>query len=154
MATFISRSFEQLHAQSNSMLKRLHIFEWLCSNWKKPTWEKWHKFIITELKPLSAPGREDKLPLKWYKVIWMFHWIKCITMSGNLFSFKLELKNGYQTNNSHYHLHTFHLKRLLKLCNTQVGNCSSHSWHIKLQLTLRKTHGDWDDWQGPQGGHL
>lgn len=68
VATFISGSFEQLHAQSNSMLKRLHSFECLCSNWKKPTWEKRHKFIITALKPLSAPGREDKLPPKWYKV--------------------------------------------------------------------------------------
>lgn len=77
------------------------------------------------------------------KLVWIFCWIKCITMSGNLSSFKLELKNGYQTNNRHYHLHTFHLKGLLKLCNTPVVNCSSHSWHIKLQLRLGRNHWWW-----------
>lgn len=79
------------------------------------------------------------------KLVWIFHRSKYITMSGNLSSFKLELKNGYQTSIRHYHLHTFHLKRFLKLCNTPTVNCSSHSFQTKLQFRLGRTHW-WLSW--------
>lgn len=87
------------------------------------------------------------------KLIGIFHWIKYITMSGNLSSFKLELRNDYQANNRHYHLHTFHLKRLLKLGNTQVVNCSLHTPDISNDSSdWGGLIGSWDTWQGAQEG--
>lgn len=118
------------------MLKSWYSFECPCSierNWLgrndiNPLSLLWNLFLLQAEKINYHPSD--------MKLIGIFHWIKYITMSRNLSSFKSELRNGYQTNNRHYHLHTFHLKRLLKLGNTQVVNCSLYSWHIKGRLRL------------------